>query len=60
VLPSLKDYLTGGGRKVSAWQKSQKYTEVDFSGLNLNSMADGFINLNTFEDLAALELQLSN
>jgi molybdopterin-guanine dinucleotide biosynthesis protein A len=52
--------LTGGGRKVSAWQKCQKYTEVDFSGLNLNSMADGFINLNTFEDLAALELQLSN
>ncbi len=55
VLPSLTDYLVSGERKVSTWQKSQKYVEVDFS-----DNPDGFINLNTFEDLAALELKLSN
>jgi molybdenum cofactor guanylyltransferase len=53
VLPSLTDYLANGEHKVSAWQKSQKYAEVDFSD-NPNA----FINLNTFEDLAALELKL--
>jgi len=53
VLPSLTDYLASGERKVSTWQKSQKYIEVDFS-----DNSDGFINLNTFEDLTALELKL--
>jgi len=53
VLPSLTDYLANGEHKVSAWQKSQKYAEVDFS-----DNPDAFINLNTFEDLAALELKL--
>lgn len=53
VLPSLRNYLQQGGRKVSAWQKSLNYIEVDFS-----DSAEAFINLNTFEDLAALELQL--
>ncbi len=55
VLSSLLEYLANGGRKVSAWHKSQKYTEVDFS-----DNPDGFTNLNTFEDLAALELKLKN
>ena len=55
VLPSLTDHLAEGGRKVSAWQKSQQYVEVDFS-----DNPDGFTNLNTFEDLAALELKLKN
>jgi len=55
VLPSLLEYLANGGRKVSAWQKSQLYVEVDFS-----DNPDGFTNLNTFEDLAALELKLKN
>lgn len=54
VLPSLMEYLASGERKVSAWQKSQKYIEVDFS-----DRADAFINLNTFEDLKALELTLN-
>jgi molybdenum cofactor guanylyltransferase len=54
VLPSLTAYLVQGERRVSAWQRSQKYLEVDFS-----DCSDGFVNLNTFEDLAALELKLS-
>jgi molybdenum cofactor guanylyltransferase len=53
VLPSLIAFLETGERKVSAWQKSLNYTEVDFS-----DAANGFINLNTFEDLKALELKL--
>ncbi len=53
VLPSLQDFLDHGERKVSAWQKSQKYVEVDFS-----DDLDAFTNLNTFEDLKALELKL--
>jgi molybdenum cofactor guanylyltransferase len=55
VLPSLLAYIESGERKVSTWQKSQHYVEVDFS-----DCAEAFTNLNTFEDLAALELQLSN
>jgi molybdopterin-guanine dinucleotide biosynthesis protein A len=55
VLPSLIDYLARGERKVSTWQKFQKYVEVDFS-----DNPDAFINLNTFEDLVALELKLSH
>lgn len=54
VLPSLQAFLDAGGRKVSAWQKSQKYVEVDFS-----DCSDAFVNLNTPEDLAALEQKLS-
>jgi molybdenum cofactor guanylyltransferase len=55
VLPSLIDYIKQGGRKVSAWQKSQAYIEVDFNDCN-----DAFINLNTIDDIAALELKLSH
>ena len=54
VLPSLQAYIESGERKVSTWQKSQRYIEVDFSGCN-----DAFTNLNTFEDLNALELRLN-
>ncbi|MDP1521837.1 molybdenum cofactor guanylyltransferase MobA [Methylotenera sp.] len=55
VLPSLTAYLQQGERRVSAWQKSLNYIEVDFS-----DCSDAFVNLNTFEDLAALELKLNN
>ena len=55
VLPSLTDYLTSGEHKVSTWQKFQKYVEVDFS-----DNPDAFINLNTFDDLVALELKLGH
>lgn len=54
VLKSLEDYLVNGGRKVSTWQKSQKYIKVDFS-----DCSDAFVNLNTLEDLVALELKMS-
>ncbi|WP_232415417.1 MULTISPECIES: molybdenum cofactor guanylyltransferase MobA [Methylotenera] len=54
VFPSLNQYLALGERRVSAWQKSLAYIEVDFS-----DNADAFINLNTLEDLAALEVKLT-
>ena len=53
VLPSLTAYIAQGGRKVSAWQKSQKYIEVDFS-----DCSDAFVNLNTPQDLADFEQKL--
>ncbi len=53
VLPSLTNFINQGGRKVSAWQKSLNYIEVDFSDND-----EAFINLNTLEDLSALELKL--
>jgi molybdenum cofactor guanylyltransferase len=55
VLPSLLAYIERGERKVSTWQKSLKYIEVDFS-----DCSEAFTNLNTFEDLAALETKLSS
>jgi molybdenum cofactor guanylyltransferase len=54
VLPSLTTFLAQGECKVSAWQKSQNYIEVDFS-----DCSEAFTNLNTFEDLAALETKLN-
>ena len=59
VLPSLTEYLASGERKVSAWQKSQQYIEVDFSDCHLSDGTSAFVNLNTFEDLATLELKLN-
>lgn len=50
VLPSLNHYIQQEGRKVSAWQKAQRCIEVDFS-----DDAFAFTNLNTAEDLSALE-----
>ena len=58
VLPSLLAYIESGERKVSTWQKSQQYVEVDFSDCVLQDGTSAFTNLNTFEDLAALELKL--
>ena len=55
VLPSLQAYIESGERRVSAWQKSLNYVEVDFS-----DCSEAFTNLNTFEDLAALEQKLNN
>lgn len=59
VLPSLTEYLTSGERKVSTWQKSQQFVEVDFSDYELLDGTSAFVNLNTFEDLAAIELALN-
>jgi len=55
VLPSLTAYIEQGERKVSAWQKSLNYIEVEF-----NDCHEAFINLNTFEALEALASTLSN
>jgi len=55
VLPSLTHYLGEGERKVSTWQKSLRYAEVEF-----NDCSDAFVNLNTFEALEALASTLSN
>ena len=54
VLPSLTAYLGAGERKVSTWQKSQQYVEMDFS-----DCSEAFTNLNTFDDLADLESKLN-
>ena len=54
VLPSLIAFLDAGERKVSTWQKSQKYVEVDFT-----DCADAFVNLNTLDELKALEQKLA-
>jgi len=54
ILPSLTAYLKQGERRVSTWQKSQKYIEVDFSDCN-----EAFTNLNTIKYLAELELKLA-
>ena len=53
ILHSLEAFLDAGERKVSAWQKSQAYCEVDFS-----DCANAFVNLNTLEELRELELKL--
>lgn len=50
VLASLQQYLAQGERRVSTWQKSQRYCEVDYSDCK-----NAFTNLNTLADLAALE-----
>lgn len=55
LLPSLTQYLAGGGRRVSAWQQAQQYIEVDFT-----EYEDAFINLNTPDDLKQLELKIKH
>jgi molybdenum cofactor guanylyltransferase len=55
VLPSLTTYLAQGERKVSTWQKSLNFIEVEF-----NDCDGAFINLNTFEELEALALKLGD
>lgn len=55
VLPSLLAYIDHGERKVSTWQKSLDYAEVEF-----NDCHEAFTNINTFEALEALALQLAN
>lgn len=52
TLPSLIAAIQAGERKVSAWQKSLQYAEVNF-----DDCADAFINLNTLQDVAHLDKQ---
>lgn len=51
VLPSLEGFINSGQAKVSAWQKSLHYVEVDFTEPNGNGATKAFLNLNTLEDL---------
>ena len=58
VLPSLISYLQQGGRKVSTWQKSCEYIEVDFTYRitddvqgKINNPKCDFANLNSFQDI---------
>lgn len=55
VLSSLLNYIDQGERRVSTWQKSHQYIEVEF-----NDVSEAFVNLNTFEALEALALKLEN
>lgn len=52
TLPSLATAIQAGERKVSAWQKSLRYTEVMF-----DDCAEAFTNLNTLQDVARLDGQ---
>ena len=52
LLDHLTAFFEGGGRKVEAWYSSLDVTEVDF-----DDQADAFRNINTLEELAALEQQ---
>lgn len=55
VLPSLEGFINSGQAKVSDWQKSLPYVEVDFTESNDNGATKAFLNLNTLDDLALLE-----
>jgi molybdenum cofactor guanylyltransferase len=62
VLPSLTAYINQGGRKVSSWQKSCAYIEVDLSDtFTYNAQGEivdqggDFSNLNTLQDIADYE-----
>lgn len=62
VLPSLTAYINQGGRKVSTWQKSCAYIEVDLSDTftysargEIVDQGGDFRNLNTLQDIADYE-----
>lgn len=49
VLPTLEEYLTSGGRKVSTWQQKLVHQYTDFS-----DQPHAFANINTPEELAKI------
>jgi len=53
LLPSLQTFMSKGELKVGAWQKSQRYCEVEFS-----NCGNAFVNLNSINELRELELTL--
>ena len=62
VLPSLTTYIQQGGRKVSAWQKSLLYTELDLTDTfsynakgEVTDQGGDFTNLNSLQDIADYE-----
>jgi molybdopterin-guanine dinucleotide biosynthesis protein A len=50
VLPSLRDFLGSGQRKIDRWYSALAVAEVAF-----DDEADAFLNINTREELASLE-----
>lgn len=50
LLPHLTAYLAGGGRKIDAWYAVLRVAEASF-----DDEAQGFVNINTPEELAAFE-----
>ena len=62
VLPSLTAYITQGGRKVSTWQKSCVYTELDLTDTfiydkkgEIIDRGGDFANLNSLQDIKDYE-----
>jgi molybdenum cofactor guanylyltransferase len=62
VLPSLTTYIQQGGRKVSTWQKSLVYTELDLTDTfsynkkgEITDQGGDFANLNSLQDIADYE-----
>lgn len=60
ALTSLETFIDQGNRKVSLWQKSLSYFELDMSAPNADGMTESFININTTETLAFVENKLKN
>lgn len=54
-LPSLQKFLAAGERKIDRWFNEEKLVEVSFAG-----HADAFRNINTEEELMAVEKELSS
>ena len=50
VLPSLRTFLQSGGRKIDRWYETLKVVEVNF-----DDEEDAFRNINTLEEIKALE-----
>ncbi len=53
VMPGLRNYLAGGGRKVHDWFYSVAHCSADFS-----EQAEAFVNINTPEQLSTLQQRL--
>lgn len=60
ALTSLETFIEQGQRKVSLWQKSLAYIEVDMSEPNADGITESFVNVNTTEDLALVAAQLES
>jgi len=55
LLPSMLDFLNNGERKIDKWFEKHHLAIADFS-----EQPDTFININSIEELTALELKLEN
>jgi molybdenum cofactor guanylyltransferase len=55
LLPALQAYLAAGDRKIERWFRSRSFVTADFS-----DCPNMFVNINTPEDLRAIERELQN